>query len=717
MKNSTLLSVIITAHSEGILAHRTIKSVRRAISECDIETEVILHVDNATPEMNSYIEIHRDGFLSGINIFQNTFGDLGSSRNFAIKQASGKYIATIDADDIMSKNWLRDAIALLEAQREPTIAHSEFTVEFEGTDSLIIKHGEIDYSTDTLLSVFANRWNSVIVAPRKLILENPYTPNSVGYGYEDWHFNCRMIHQHIHNILVPGTAIFVRRKRNNSEWQRQISSMAVLRANPLLAFDNIRAIANPFIEHERQLIHRANYTLLRKILNKYPKTKQLAIQVRDAIIQQRILPQRPESPVPNWLQEEWHNLHAIERQIFPLDHLMATIPVYDTITPDHMLAGGLYKRLVDSLRYNRYDYIIFVPWLIKGGADKYAISYANTIAALRKGFNVLIIGTLNVQSVWTDKLADRVDFLDFGNITDGASQFIKFRLIEHIVENADAKVLHIINSEFGYDFAQTHSTYLAGSGRKLIVTSFSQSVGSNGHLYGYSHTHVPYVYDMSSLITSDNQAVINMWADEYGFAGKKMVVHRQPIDISDSPVIQSKKDHDSFKILWAARLSPEKLPQLIEPIASQLDDRCTIDIYGTIDPQCASIIKGLPPNVHYSGAFDGSSSLPLEDYDAYLYTSQFDGMPNAILEIAEAGLPIVASAVGGIPEFIQDKETGLLIKDIYNPTAYAAALTLLQKNPNLGLKLSRKAHQKIREMFDPENYTASVESMLDTLDI
>jgi glycosyltransferase involved in cell wall biosynthesis len=173
-KSIPLLSVIITAHAEGILIHRTLTSVRRALAALthdESDFEIILHADSPTSSTLEYINHHKDSTLKNVRIFTNSFGDLGASRNFAIKEAAGKYIATIDADDLMSKGWLKKAIDYLEEQTVPTIAHSEYTIEFEGANSLIIKHGEIDYDTDTLLSVYANRWNSVIVAPRGLLLQ------------------------------------------------------------------------------------------------------------------------------------------------------------------------------------------------------------------------------------------------------------------------------------------------------------------------------------------------------------------------------------------------------------------------------------------------------------------------------------------------------------------------------------------------------------------
>jgi glycosyltransferase involved in cell wall biosynthesis len=723
-ENTPLLSVIVTAHSEGILIHRTLASVRRALTELSdtSSSEIILHVDNPKAATTEYINTHKHTTLKDVRIFTNQFGDLGASRNFSVNKANGKYVATIDADDLMSSDWLNKAIQYLESTTEPTIAHSEYTIEFEGADSLIVKHGEINYDTDTLLSVYANRWNSVIVAPRKLLLENPYTPNSPGYGYEDWNLNSRFIYAGVHNILIPHTAIFVRRKLSNSEWARQVSSMSVLRANPLLSFKNIRNVHDQFhmappLESNPASVARQDAVATAKaFIKKYPFTHRVARRVKRSLKRESIPRTSIESRVPEWLQREWKELHEIDRQIFPTRQLMATIPVYDTLTEEHKLAGSLYKSLVDNLNYDYYEYAIFVPWLTKGGADKYAIEYANTIADLTKK-RVLVIATLSNDSPWKNMLHTGVDFLEFGKITRYASKEIRHRLMEHIVENGNIRTLHVINSEFGYDFIRLHENYIKSSGRRVAVTSFSQSIDQeSGRLYGYSHTHVPFVYDIADIITSDNQAVLDMWVTEYGFDPKKLFVHRQPIDLDGILLKKSSYTHSSpLRILWAGRIAPEKLPKIAIEIGRRMQNDVTIDMYGTKEAGYEHILHTLPVNVSFRGSYSGFDSLPVSEYYALLYTSLFDGMPNVILESASMGLPIIASSVGGIPEFIINDKTGILVKNISDVDEYCKAIAKYIETDTLGQTYAKNALKQIATHYSREQYKSSVESMLESL--
>jgi glycogen synthase len=61
------------------------------------------------------------------------------------------------------------------------------------------------------------------------------------------------------------------------------------------------------------------------------------------------------------------------------------------------------------------------------------------------------------------------------------------------------------------------------------------------------------------------------------------------------------------------------------------------------------------------GAVAASSKGRLSAADIHVSASHHEGFPNNILEAMSAGLPVVATAVGGVPEQIIDGETGILV--------------------------------------------------------
>lgn len=76
-----------------------------------------------------------------------------------------------------------------------------------------------------------------------------------------------------------------------------------------------------------------------------------------------------------------------------------------------------------------------------------------------------------------------------------------------------------------------------------------------------------------------------------------------------------------------------------------------------------------------------------------------EGTPNAILEAMAAGLPVIASKVGGIPEVVRDGETGLIVPP-NEPKALAEAINKLRQDEGLRQQLGKQAQAWAQEHHD-----------------
>ncbi len=81
-----------------------------------------------------------------------------------------------------------------------------------------------------------------------------------------------------------------------------------------------------------------------------------------------------------------------------------------------------------------------------------------------------------------------------------------------------------------------------------------------------------------------------------------------------------------------------------------------------------------------------------------------EGSPNALLEAMAAGVPVTATAVGGIPEMVTDGETALLVPP-GDSKALAEVMQRLLENPSLAAGLVAQGQKAIRERFAPEERT------------
>ena len=86
----------------------------------------------------------------------------------------------------------------------------------------------------------------------------------------------------------------------------------------------------------------------------------------------------------------------------------------------------------------------------------------------------------------------------------------------------------------------------------------------------------------------------------------------------------------------------------------------------------------------------------LKAFDVFVLPSIKEGFPYTILEAMAAGLPIVASLIGGIPEVIKNNENGFLILS-KNPKILAERLIETLNNPELAIKFSKNNIEKVKE--------------------
>lgn len=76
--------------------------------------------------------------------------------------------------------------------------------------------------------------------------------------------------------------------------------------------------------------------------------------------------------------------------------------------------------------------------------------------------------------------------------------------------------------------------------------------------------------------------------------------------------------------------------------------------------------------------------------------SHTEGLPNALLEAMAAGLPVVATRVGGIPELVEDGVTGILVPP-GDPSALATALALVANDPGLRTHMGIAARRRAED--------------------
>ncbi|MDO8604802.1 MAG: glycosyltransferase family 4 protein [bacterium] len=108
-------------------------------------------------------------------------------------------------------------------------------------------------------------------------------------------------------------------------------------------------------------------------------------------------------------------------------------------------------------------------------------------------------------------------------------------------------------------------------------------------------------------------------------------------------------------------------------------------------------LRGLQDRVFLLGFVEDASRY-LKAFDIFVLPSITEGLALVILEAGLAGLPVIATNVGGIPEIIEDGRTGLLVP-AHDPDAIAETVQKLIENPALAKRLGEALRERVATHF------------------
>lgn len=224
--------------------------------------------------------------------------------------------------------------------------------------------------------------------------------------------------------------------------------------------------------------------------------------------------------------------------------------------------------------------------------------------------------------------------------------------------------------------------------------------------------------EVADFITSPSEAALTAVRRHYGLSLPASRVIANPIKGVDSSATWSPERCDANKILFVGRFDELKGADIVLRAFCELasvNPELRLTFVGRDDgvkhpngelvhfeefvrSECPDWLR---PRIDFRGTLDHTDVMALRTQCALtLVASRYEVFGYTVVEAMSVGSPLVATAVGGIPELIKDGRNGLLVPS-GNVAAMVDACRVLLDAPVMAAKLARQAWQDCRDSYDP----------------
>lgn len=286
--------------------------------------------------------------------------------------------------------------------------------------------------------------------------------------------------------------------------------------------------------------------------------------------------------------------------------------------------------------------------------------------------------------------------------------FVKIKHLKRIIDIIDADIVH----SHGYK-----GNILLG-----IISFIMNNMPIVCTLHGWTatkkFTKIWFYEKLDQLIVRRFDAMVLVTSGKYGerskiqFSDQKRNLKIYKIENGipelsfDSEIneLQSLFKKKAFYIGAIGRLSSEKgFEYLIDAMALLMNEsnEYSAIIFG--DGKLRNKLESkarklsIEENIIFAG-YKEKAYLYMKHFDVLVMPSITEGMPITLLEAMQAGLPVVASKVGGIPTIISDYSNGLLV-DPRNPVELAKQISFLKNNPQKAYEIGKNARSTVLKKF------------------
>jgi glycosyltransferase involved in cell wall biosynthesis len=688
------VSIVLNIHRESDFLHQTLYTLNAAVGHAhDLVVELIAVFDNSDDKTRESFASTTKNKFSTVKVSEVKYGSLGLSRNHGINLASGEYIWTADADDLVSENSLEELWKTSRESKNPkSVFFTEYLLAFNDPYHLAKYFPSSKVHPGDF--VFCNPYISRIFLRRSILLDFPYGSwdKSDTFAYEDWDLNCRLYAAGYQFQIAKSTLIYYRQRETGLLKSSKNGQRRIAPHNELFApFRYLSIVSAWESRHNNWMFWRGREERGEDLSSK-------TLLERDA---------------PELYSEIKKMANLVEPSIEPWK-LSETKP-YLPLVPGKELpeAMGRMLRLVGT---SSFDEVLLLPNLGLGGAEKYLLNIAKSLKRTKKETRFLFItgepadshrGLINLPPDFV--------FCDFINLNPRLNTEDRDMLLVRLLLAVGSQTtrIHVKPSTFGHRIVENYGHILSET-FDLIYYRFSdprRNFEDQFFIDPWAINFLRKTHDYFDTIICDCKFMLD---SEKNFFPSKSEKYKLLYNECVPDVEQTNEHKRRFKVLWASRFSPEKRPELMIAIAKLLktvDPRITIHAFGDSGRNGFEMVSS--SNLRFMGPFSNFSALIRDGYDMFLYTSLYDGLPNVVVEALMSNLPVVSAEVGGVAEVVNDGLNGLLIENENTNTdaltvKYVQAIVSIYNDLDAFRLRCRESKEMLKAQHGREQFDLSV---------
>jgi glycosyltransferase involved in cell wall biosynthesis len=353
-----------------------------------------------------------------------------------------------------------------------------------------------------------------------------------------------------------------------------------------------------------------------------------------------------------------------------------------------------------------------------GGTETQAVELARRLDPSRYQ---VTLGCLRSEGPLLDRLKEslvKVVEVGMGRGIDSPSGMLGVLRLARLFRKERIEILH------AHDLWSNLVGMAAAMLARVPVTITSQRDLSHGEWYGtYRRRILRFFQGRSSIVLTNAKAIRDGLITNDGLPEQKVCVVYNGVDLQRFQNTKSNRESlfpgsagKKLVVLVGNMISKVKgHPDLISAATSIVklhpETRFVLVGEGAMrsEFEAQAEAAGVKPNFLFLGRRADVPEI-LACCDIAVLPSLAEGMPNAVLEYMAAGIPVIASALGGNLEVIEDGVSGLLVPS-QHPKALSEALNRLLSDDQLASRVAEAARERVVQRFSFEHLVEEVDAL------